>query len=283
MIAYYLLQICLIFLSQYIFSKLFNKGTLSIYILLLFKLVGGGFVYFLASKVLIFFYESPLLIVEVLFFLATFSFIETISLSNNIMRNRLYMNNLKIAKEHAEIESLNLQVDAHFLFNSLNTLNYIFQSNPSKSKLFIQKLAEVYRYVLVNKSSEYVKVKDELSFSQNYLELLKERFGETLNYKIEITDLEAEEFKILPISIQLLIENAVKHNKLTKSTPLNLVITIYKDKINVVNSKNILKGNSNSLNLGLINLNDRFEIISGKKIQINNTESSFIVTLPITP
>ncbi|HVE61187.1 MAG TPA: histidine kinase [Chitinophagaceae bacterium] len=189
--------------------------------------------------------------------------------------------NLKIAKEHAEIEALKLQIDPHFLFNSLNILNFFIGTEQKKAKEFLQVLAGIYRYILINKSKQLVFVKEELNFCQDYVYLLKGRFGDNLQSTFETLSLTAEEYLIPPISIQILIENAVKHNSHTSEFPLHIKIIIEEDNITVTNRKRALQKKSESLQLGLRNLKERFNIIVQRPIEINETMEYFTVILPL--
>lgn len=246
------------------------------------KMIAGLMVYWfgLRTAYSIFFHVSQSFAQAAVTFSAVYSTMEALLLQRTIDRNRFHLSNLKIAKEHAEIESLKLQVDAHFLFNSLNTLNYLVEYVPHKSRSFSRKLADVYRYVLENKTKTFVNLLEELSFCHKYLDLLRERFGDTIQYRIEITDVETEDYLIIPISIQLLIENAVKHNQFSSRQPLEIAIAILRDRVMVKNNLN-RKPKQDSLQLGLMNLNERFDITIGKGLLIDEDGHTFTVTLPL--
>src|SRR5205085_1677803 len=124
------------------------------------------------------------------------------------------------AKTQAELIVLKNQIDPHFIFNSLNTLSYLISSNTASAKLYNDTLAKVYQYILRNSDKDLVLLREEIEFISNYFYLLRIRFEEAINMKIEINDIEAEDLLIPPISLQILVENAIKHNEFSDSNPL---------------------------------------------------------------
>ncbi|HVE61744.1 MAG TPA: histidine kinase, partial [Chitinophagaceae bacterium] len=159
--------------------------------------------------------------------------------------------------------------------------NFFIPTEQKKAKEFLQVLAGIYRYVLINKSKQLVVVKEELNFCQDYVYLLKGRFGDNLQSTFETLSLTAEEYLIPPISIQILIENAVKHNSHSSEFPLHIKIIIEEDNITVINGKRASQKKSESLQLGLRNLKERFNIIVQRPIEINETMEYFTVILPL--
>jgi LytS/YehU family sensor histidine kinase len=273
------LIILIILLFSYLVYRRINKhrqqrSVVQHYLsFLLLCLLGCSIVIFASIK-----FNIPYL-PSVLIFSLLFLLLDWSTLLQKNSEYQIHLEKIQIAKEHAEIEALKLQTDAHFLFNSLNTLSYLVSNDNGKSKRFIQKLADVYRYILVNKSKEFITLREELVFSNNYYFLLKERFGDSLNLQIENSDLATEDFLIIPISIQTLLENAIKHNALSSTSPLKINIDIDSETVTVCNNKRFKK--ADSLNFGLQNLSERFQLLTGKDIAVSDTPFSFSVTLPL--
>ncbi len=151
---------------------------------------------------------------------------ELIFLNDEREYNRSRVEQLNVAKAQAELEALKSQIDPHFIFNSLNTLSYMIMKDAASARLFTETLAKVYRYILSNKDKDLVMLKEEIEFIHNYFYLIKIRFQNAINMEIEINDIMAEDFLIPPISLQSLIENAVKHNEFSDKTPLKIYVTV---------------------------------------------------------
>jgi sensor histidine kinase YesM len=188
----------------------------------------------------------------------------------------------KLAQEKLifQYQTLKNQVNPHFLFNSLNTLSSLVRENPDLSEEFIQKLAHIYRYILNEKEKELVPLSGELNFVNDYFYLRKIRDEEKIELKIEISN--GEEMEVLPVSLQLLVENALKHNAATRSNPL--VIIIHNeglDKLVVRNNLQTKTRLEESSGIGLKNLNERSRLILNKEIEVYNTVDEFIVKLPV--
>jgi two-component system, LytTR family, sensor kinase len=187
----------------------------------------------------------------------------------------------KLAQEKLlfQYETLKSQVNPHFLFNSLNTLSSLVHSNPSLSEEFIQKLSNIYRYVLENQEKDLVPLTDEVQFVQEYFSLQKIRDEDKIELKVELT--ETENVLIPPVSLQLLIENALKHNAATRKNPL--IVTIHNeglDKLVVRNNLQPKSQLSNSSKTGLKNLGERCRLILKHEIEIIQTETEFVVKIP---
>lgn len=188
----------------------------------------------------------------------------------------------KLAQEKLifQYQTLKNQVNPHFLFNSLNTLSSLVRENPDLSEEFIQKLAHIYRYILNEKEKELVPLSGELNFVNDYFYLRKIRDEEKIELKIEISN--GEEMEVLPVSLQLLVENALKHNAATRSNPL--VIIIHNEGLDKLVVRNNLQKKTRleeSSGIGLKNLNERSRLILNKEIEVYNTADEFIVKLPV--
>ncbi len=184
-------------------------------------------------------------------------------------------------KVQAQLDALKSQIDPHFIFNSLNTLSYLISQSQAKAKLFNDTLAKVYRYILLNKEKDLIQLKEEIEFASNYFYLLKIRYQTGLSMIIKMDSVSVEDYLIPPLSLQALIENAIKHNHFSEKNPLSIEITISGEEISVVNRKNIKKFDIQSSKIGLSNLDERYGLIVNKNISIIQTPELFTVLLPI--
>jgi len=188
---------------------------------------------------------------------------------------------LNVAKTHAELTALKNQIDPHFLFNSLNTLSYLISSDPVNARLYNDTLAKVYRYILINREKNVVKAGDEIEFLTNFFYLLKIRFDEAINMIIEIKSVFAEELFLPPISLQILLENAIKHNELSIKNPMTIYVSVSSNFVTMRN-KVIQKSYSPpSTGTGLNNLDNRYKILTGKNILVYKDSEHFTVKLPL--
>lgn len=178
-----------------------------------------------------------------------------------------------------QYRTLKAQVNPHFLFNSLNTLSEIVYEDAKKADNYIQKLSGVYRYILDNEDIDLIPLSKELEFVTKYFELQRERDGNKIELTIQVSD--SEKFRIIPVSLQILVENALKHNSVSEHNPLK--INIYKKDAFIVVSNNIRKKNSvnNSSRTGLTNLKDRIKLITGRETIVDQENNKFIVKIPI--
>jgi len=181
----------------------------------------------------------------------------------------------------SQFETLKNQVNPHFLFNSLNTLSAIIPENSTLAVDFVQKLSNVYRYVLQNKDKEVVDLSVEVEFLKDYVFLNKIRFGDNLNVAFVI-DEEKLNSKVAPLTLQMLIENAIKHNVVSAEKPL--FIKVYIEKENILVIENNLQKKSTpveSTQTGLQNIINRYKYLSEKVVEILITASAFKVSLPL--
>ncbi|SFU08785.1 Histidine kinase [Algoriphagus locisalis] len=186
------------------------------------------------------------------------------------------LRNEKLASQY---QSLKDQLNPHFLFNSLNVLSSLVFENADKSAEFIQKLSRIYRYVLEAQKEELISLKMEVSFAENYLELQKIRFEDSLVYSLEIGNQNGE---IPPLSLQLLLENAIKHNIVSQSEPLFIHIYRKENDLWVSNTYQPKSSQSEpSTGVGLNNIKMRYQLLSDKNIEVIQTEDEFLVKLPI--
>lgn len=221
---------------------------------------------------------SLFVIVSILFVNNLF---EIILLRREMEFTRMRAKKMETAKVEAELEALKTQLDPHFIFNSLNTLSYLITREPQNAKLFNDTLAKVYRYILGNKEKDLVLLKEELEFISNYFYLLKIRFADAVNMIIEINDVSAEDYLIPPISLQTLVENAIKHNEFNDMQPLDINVTVSANHVTVRNAIKPKEQSGPSNKIGLNNLDNRYKLITRKNIVIENNYRFFSVKLPI--
>ena len=182
--------------------------------------------------------------------------------------------------ETAKFESLKNQLDPHFLFNSLNVLTSLIGENPQQAERFTTKLSKVYRYVLEQRNKDLVPIEEELKFAKTYMELLGMRFEEAVQFNIP-DNISNNELKIVPLSLQLLLENAVKHNVVSTSKPLTINIYEEGSYLIITNNVNPKEAIGKSTKNGLQNIADRYGLITEKGVKIENNNKTFKVSLPL--
>jgi PAS domain S-box-containing protein len=190
---------------------------------------------------------------------------------------------LKLQKENlqSQFDVLKQQVNPHFLFNSLNVLTSLIRLEPELAEKFTEHLAKVYRYVLENKDNELVNLSTEISFLDAYIFLIKIRFMDKVVVNIGIPD-EKKNFRIIPLAMQLLIENAIKHNSMSKKSPL--VIDIFIDEpnyLNVVNNLQEREAHMTSTGVGLKNIQNRYKLLNNTIPVFEKTETHFAARIPL--
>lgn len=182
--------------------------------------------------------------------------------------------------ETAKYESLKSQIDPHFLFNSLNVLTSLIGENPKQAEKFTTKLSKVYRYVLEQKNKDLIDLDEELKFARAYMELLKMRFEDAVIF--EIPDKASNsELKIIPLSLQLLLENTIKHNVVSAENPLTVVITEENGYLTITNNYNPKTTIEQGTKVGLKNIIDRYNLITLKKVSVKKQAEKFIVKIPL--
>jgi len=180
----------------------------------------------------------------------------------------------------AKFESLKNQIDPHFLFNSLNVLSSLIEENPENAQRFTTSLSKVYRYVLEQKDKELVSVEEELAFAKTYMNLLKMRFENSLFYELP-TSISNPDAKVVPLSLQLLLENTVKHNVVSEKKPLHIRIFEGNDYLVIQNDLQKKEVLQDRQGVGLQNIISRYHIITKRKVLIDQNENMFSVKIPI--
>jgi hypothetical protein len=180
----------------------------------------------------------------------------------------------------AQFESLKNQIDPHFLFNSLNVLSSLIEENPESAQKFTTSLSKVYRYVLEQKDKELVSVAEELKFAKTYMNLLKMRFENSITFEIP-EGFDNEEAKVVPLSLQLLLENCIKHNVVSEAKPLHVKISIENNQLVVTNNLQKKEVLSDRKGVGLENIVNRYIILTNRKVIVEENEKEFKISIPI--
>lgn len=198
----------------------------------------------------------------------------------NLQESKVQEQKIIAGTASAQFDALKNQLDPHFLFNSLNVLASLIDENPDQAQKFTTSLSKVYRYVLEQKNKDLVSVQEELDFARVYIGLLKMRFESGIQFKFP-DKIHNPEAKIVPLSLQLLLENAVKHNQISEEFPLTISIYEEEGMLMVKNNsqhKNIIK---NSSGIGLRNIRQRYDLLTSRKVHIYEDVEIFKVSLPM--
>lgn len=204
-----------------------------------------------------------------------------IHLFNLLKKSIAEKEQLEKANVQSQLEILKNQIKPHFLFNSLNTLATLIPEDANQSVKYVESLAKVYRYILEIKDKKLISLNEELDCIAAYLFMLQIRFGDNLKVNINETGFE-NKHHIVPLSIQLLIENAMKHNIISNKKPLFIKIEKGKNN-NLIVSNNLQKKEQMmpSTGIGLDNINQRYQMISQKEIDVIVTDNKFSVSIPL--
>jgi LytS/YehU family sensor histidine kinase len=180
-----------------------------------------------------------------------------------------------------EFDHLKSQVNPHFLFNSFNTLSSLISEDAEQAECFLNELSKVYRYLLRNNEDGLTSLQSELQFIQSYYRLLTYRYGQALQMKVEV-DKKYETYLLPSLSLQLLVENAVKHNVISKQYPLVIdIFTTAGNKLVINNNfqPKLIKALSNKI--GLDNIKTKYELLMQKGFQVLADDKNFTVVLPL--
>ncbi|GAB4229535.1 MAG: hypothetical protein Tsb0034_01140 [Ekhidna sp.] len=199
--------------------------------------------------------------------------------NSELGKSKLEAERLKKESTEAKLDALRKQISPHFLFNSLNILSSVIEKDGSLAIEYVKKLSTVYRYLLKNEQQPLVSLKEELDFLEAYIFLLRIRFQEGLHVSIDIKD--AEHQQIPPSTLQLLIENAIKHNEISKSKPLSITIGQSGSFLIISNTKQPRRNKTEASGIGLQNITNRYRLLSIDSPTINEQKDEFTVQLPI--
>jgi sensor histidine kinase YesM len=222
--------------------------------------------------------NAIIIMVAVLFIVHVY---ETVFLVKEAATERIQRAETERAKAEAELDALKNQIDPHFIFNSLNTLSHLIETRPEKARQFNDNLADVYRYILQNKARDLVLLREEMDFLADYFYLIEIRFECAVQLKNHLAKNVQDKYLIPPISLQMLVENAIKHNEFSDSDPLIIDISLDNDELVVCNNLRKKVFRKNSSGIGLQNLNERYLLTANSFITRIDNGKEFIVRLPV--
>jgi sensor histidine kinase YesM len=219
-------------------------------------------------------------VIPIILFLIVSLAIHSFYFYKALQENKVNEQKIIAGTASAKFESLKNQIDPHFLFNSLNVLSSLIEENPDNAQRFTTSLSKIYRYVLEQKDKELVSIEEELAFAKTYMNLLKMRFENSLFFELPVTNLNPEA-KVVPLSLQLLLENTVKHNVVSEQKPLHIRIYIEGDYLAIQNDYQKKEVLQERQGVGLQNIINRYGIITNRKVLIEQNEQTFTVKIPI--
>ncbi len=188
--------------------------------------------------------------------------------------------NLKRESLSAQLNALRSQVNPHFLFNNLNTLSSLIPEDPKHAVDFVQQLSKVYRHILEVKDEKSILLKDELDLLNAYTFLLKTRFDKNLDVIINIPE-EKLQKRIVPLSLQILMENAIKHNIVSADKPLHIAISALNGSLVVSNNLQMKNQVNECTGIGLENIRNRYKLISEQPVKVTTSDNNFTVAIPL--
>lgn len=227
------------------------------------------------SKERIIYYLGPLLVITIISL-----FFHLVYFYKALQEKKVKQQKIIAGTASAKFDALKNQLDPHFLFNSLNVLASLIDENPEQAQRFTTSLSKVYRYVLEQKDKELVSIQEELKFASTYMKLLKMRFEDSIYFEMP-ESFSNEEAKVIPLSLQLLLENTIKHNIVSENKPLR--IRIYEDNGYLIVENNFQKKEvlGTRKGVGLQNIVNRYNVVTKRKVEIEQTEDFFRVKLPM--
>ncbi len=219
----------------------------------------------------------------------TFSLIITVMVSS-ILHGRNFLlgwkqtileaEKLKKEQAIAQYETLKNQVNPHFLFNSLNVLTTLVHKDADVAEQFINQLSKVYRYILESRAQEIIGLDEEIRNLEAYVFLMKIRFGGNFNFDNQLTT-NTNRYKVAPLTLQMLVENALKHNEVSKLHPLSISVFLSDNFIVVRNNLQLKTNQNDSTGIGLSNIKARYEFLSSHPISVSEADGFFTVKIPV--
>ena len=222
-----------------------------------------------------------IIVSSVFFAVTTIGLFEAVYFYSNYNKAEMEKEELKRINLQTQFDSLKEQVNPHFLFNSLNSLSSLISTDAQKAEQFVEELSGVYRYLLTTNARKLNTLKEEIRFIQSYVFLLTTRFGDNLNVSIE-TAHGFESYLLPPLTLQLLVENAVKHNLVSREAPLYIrIFTTENGFLHVTNNLQKKRKGIISGKVGLSNIISKYQLLHQPDLEIKETEKEFIVILPL--
>ena len=258
---------------------IYALGSVIVFTTVVTFIVNFLFTIFIYDQTVAYFWQSTLYIVQIEIFIVVYVF----TIFTGIAFFKMWKEGL--AKQESfqrrevelQLDALKNQVNPHFLFNSLNCLTSLVYKDQDLAAEFIAQLSNIYRYVLEQNTRKVVAWKTEQAFIENYIALQKIRFGDSLNVTIQPVNIA---FFVVPLSVQMLVENAIKHNTVTADEPLSIEIFTSGDFLVVRNKLQPKKIIESSEHIGLNNIQLQYELLTKRKVEISETGGFFIVKLP---
>lgn len=198
--------------------------------------------------------------------------------NQELSNSRIEAETLKKETSEAQFDALRRQINPHFLFNSFNVLSSVIENDQTLAVQFVEQLSKVYRYLLKTQELKTVSLEEEIDFINAYVFLLKIRFGNNLNFE---QHLKVSDGMLPPASLQLLIENAIKHNEVSKTHPLTISLERQNGELIIKNNKNPKVTVEASEGVGLSNIQKRYQLLGATSPEIRDTDTDFIVKLPL--
>ena len=190
---------------------------------------------------------------------------------------------LKEENLRSQLQSLKNQINPHFLFNSINSLSSLISEDPEKAELFLDEMSKVYRYLLRNNEDNLIPLQTEIQFINSYFHLLKTRYGDGISLMVNVPP-DCKDLMIPPLTLQILVENAVKHNMILKEQPLKIEIACANHhQLMVKNNLQKKELKVQSSKVGLENIAAKYQLLNQPDIMINDKGDEFIVTVPLIP
>lgn len=224
------------------------------------------------------FAASAVIIVSVIFITNIY---DKIHFTKDAELQNVKFEQLERAKIQAELEALKNQIDPHFMFNALNSLSFLIVDNPTKAQRYTENLAEVYRYILRSKDKDLVPLKDEIEFMNLYGTLLELRYEDAFRVDIKAEEPFTQGYLLPPVSLMVALENAVKHNEVSKNNKLVVDVVITRDHITIKNKLRERKTFRESTRTGLKNLDERFLKLMGKGVKVISGDGYFVLEIPL--
>jgi len=191
-------------------------------------------------------------------------------------------NRLEREKIRSQLETLRSQINPHFLFNSFNTLISEIEEDPHNAITYVEKFSDFYRSIVMNREKDIITLEEEIAILNDYAFIQQKRYGRALHINIKVTKEEGKSYYITPLALQLLIENAIKHNVVSLEIPLTIELYIDDNEYLVIkNNINKKLQQEKGSGMGLQNIQKRYELISRKSVIVENNDKFFIVKIPL--
>jgi two-component system, LytTR family, sensor kinase len=205
---------------------------------------------------------------------------ESVYFMNELRKSVEEAESLKRESLNAQLSALKTQVNPHFLFNNLNTLISIIPEDPDQAVKFVQQLSKVYRHILEVQDEQSIPLKDELDVMRAYAFLLQTRFGNNLDVTIDVPEDKLKK-RIVPLSLQILMENAIKHNIVSSEKPLK--VNVFAENGRLVVNNNLQKKNqlNESTGIGLDNIRNRCRLLGNGQVEVTESGGNFTVSIPL--